>query len=138
MRPNKMEKIEHYINQSKVLLKNANLMVKKQEYNKAGEMLWGAMTSLLKAIGIMHNKPIRNHKEIIKVAKFIALIKNDKELNEAIVNSGQTLHANFYENFLDLEVFKEHQEKVIKGYNTLFKIILESKVNNKVISDELE
>jgi len=121
------EKITKYISLSKIYIRNADLMIKKREYNKAGEMLWGAIAELLKGIGIIHDYPIRTHKELIKIAKYIALNKNDKELDEAIVNHGQALHANFYEDFLDIEVFKKYRESVLEAYNKLFKIILEFK-----------
>ena len=118
------------INQSKIFLKIAKIMVKEQEFNEAGEMYWSAINELLKIIGLMYGKAIRNHEEMMELAKFIALIKKDKDLKDGIIKSAQLLHVNFYENFLDVEVFKEHQEKVLNAYNKFYKIILESKLND--------
>ena len=90
-----MEKLENYISLSKEYFKNAEVMKEKQEYSKAGEMFWGAVAELLKAIGMIHGKPMKNHEELIKLAKYISIIKNDVKLRGEVVNYAQALHASF-------------------------------------------
>jgi len=46
-----MDKVEEYVSSSQSYLNEADGMLKKQDYSKAGEMLWGAVAALIKAIG---------------------------------------------------------------------------------------
>jgi len=121
----KLEKIHKYISLSKLYLKNANEMIKKEEFSKSGEMLWGAISTLLKAIGMKYNKPIKNHKSLIQVAKYISLAEGDKELKDSIVIHAQALHANYYEGFIDKEEFPYYYEKMITAYGKLYNLIME-------------
>lgn len=98
-------------------------MIRKKEYTKAGEMLWGAIAELLKTIGIMYGKPVKNHKELIGIAKEISL--ENEELRKAIIHYAQGLHANYYEEFIDIDVFPEYWRESLKAYEKLFKIIIE-------------
>lgn len=111
---------------SRTYLENAEKMISEKEYSKAGEMLWGAIATLLKAIGIMYSKPIRNHRELIEIAKYIALVENDEELRKAIVQYAQALHANYYEEFIDMDEFPKYQIEVMKAYDKLFQLIIHS------------
>lgn len=101
-------------------------MISENEYSKAGEMLWGSIATLLKAIGIMYDKPIRNHRKLIEIAKFIALVDNNEELRKGIVEYAQALHANYYEDFIDIDDFPKYQIEVVKAYDKLFQLIIHS------------
>ena len=105
-------------------MKNSDEVIKEEEYNKAGELLWGALVQLLKAIGILVNSPTRTHKEVMKLAQTIYTTNKDVELRNAIKNDAQALHANFYQEFMDKDVFYEHRTSIRKAYEKLFKIIL--------------
>ncbi len=118
-----MEKITEYVSLSELYLKNANDMIRKKEYSKAGEMVWGAVATIIKAIGILYGRRTKNHREIIDLAKSISLQLNDKELLEGIVKYAQGFHANYYENFIEPEFFTDYYEKSISAYNKLIAIL---------------
>jgi len=69
----------------------------------------------------MHGKPVKNHKELIKLAKEIALNK-DKELKDDI-KEAEKLHVN-YEEFIDKEEFPRYYEAAMRAYSKLFNILL--------------
>lgn len=125
----KLKLIENYIDQSKLFLRNVDELIEKKELNKAGEMLWGSIAELLKAIGIINNYPTRTHAELMNLAQVIYTITNDVELRKAIKRDAQALHANFYQNFMDEEIFHECRISVLKAYEQLFKIILNNKIS---------
>ena len=118
------DKITNYLSLSNLYLKNADGMIKKKEYSKAGEMLWGGIAELLKAIGIVYGRPISKHKELIKIAKYISLMENDDNLRDAIVRYAHSLHANYYENFIEPEEFGEYYAIVVKAHSRLLEIIM--------------
>jgi len=105
-----LEQIHKYVSHSKTYLKNAELLSKKKEFHKAGEMLWGSIALLLKAIGLIYDRPTGNHKQLIKLAQHIYIITNDVD-------------SNFYQHFIDEEGFYKHRTPVIESYNKLFQIL---------------
>ena len=118
-------KVNLFLKQSTNYLKNARELLKKNKLNKSGEVLWGAISSLIKAIGIIYNVPTRTHRKLINLAKQIALNKNDNEIRFGIIRDAKELHANFYQNFLEPDDLKEKWFSCVKVYNKLFQIIME-------------
>jgi len=118
-----LEQIHKYVSHSKTYLKNAELLSKKKEFHKAGEMLWGSIALLLKAIGLIYDRPTGNHKQLIKLAQHIYIITNDVDLRNGIKQYGEALHSNFYQHFIDEEGFYKHRTPVIESYNKLFQIL---------------
>ena len=75
--------------------------------SKASEFLWGALASLIQAIGLAYGKKLSNHQKILDFSKEISETENDSSIYSA-VQEGEQLHANFYHNFMTKEnlIFK--------------------------------
>lgn len=86
-------------------------------------MLWGAIATLIKAIGTMYGKPVRTHGELIKAAKEIAELMQDQELKKAIVKDASALHSNYYEDFIDIDDFPEYWYTVTEAYSKLMEFL---------------
>jgi len=79
---------------------NAEKYLKEKDFHKASEMMWGSMSSVLKAVAAKKKILITSHKQIGKFA--IKLSKEEK--NKEIFYSyslASMLHRNFYESDLD-------------------------------------
>lgn len=79
---------------------NAEKYLKEKDFHKASEMMWGSMSSVLKAVAAKKRILITSHKQIGKFA--IKLSKEEK--NKEIFYSyslASMLHRNFYESDLD-------------------------------------
>ena len=118
-------KISNYVSLSQLYLQNSNKMIQKKEYSKAGEMIWGAVAIVIKAIGIRYGERTKNHKEIINLAKRIALQSQDNDLREGIVKYAGGFHANYYENFIEPEDFSIYFEKSMESYKKLIALLLQ-------------
>jgi len=119
-----MDKVEEYVSSSQSYLNEADGMLKKQDYSKAGEMLWGAVAALIKRLEIMRGKPVKSgHYELIKAAKEIAELMQDEKLRKTIVKDASALHANYYEDFIDIDEFPEYWNTVTEAYSKLMEFL---------------
>lgn len=125
---NEKEKLRNYISQSKRNIKNSRRLIREQEYSKAGKLLWGSIVNLLKAIGLIFQYQTKTHKDIIKLAQRIYTINNDITIRDGIKTYAQGLHANFYENYMDYELFDEYKVQTLKAYEKLFWILINRKI----------
>lgn len=62
--------IQELYNRSLLYLGNSNELIKKKEFHKAGEMSWGAIVLLLKAVGLIYNYSTGGHKKLIILRKY--------------------------------------------------------------------
>ena len=79
---------------------NAEKYLKLNDYHKASEMMWGAMSCVLKTVAAKKNTVIHSHRDLANFA--VELSKHERD--EEILNSfshASTLHRNFYESDLD-------------------------------------
>lgn len=106
--------------------------------SKSSEFLWGAVHTILYAIALTHNKQLSKHSQIRDFAKELSEIEKDEEIIKGVI-IGETLHSNFYHNFLDkeqLEINKKILEKLIskleeileRGINELEKDLKEGEM----------
>lgn len=79
---------------------NAEKYLKLNDYHKASEMMWGAMSCVLKAVAAKRNKPINGHRALGKFAITLAKQEHDKEIFYSF-SLASMLHQNFYESNLD-------------------------------------
>ena len=99
---------------------------------KSSEFLWGAIHTLIYAIALTYDKKLSKHSQIRDFAKELTEIEKDEEIVKGVI-LGETLHSNFYHNFLDKEQLttnkKLAEELIFKLENILTKRILDLKQN---------
>jgi len=93
----RVQKTETYIKQSLLYLNNANEEIKKKNYEKASEFLWGSVAEALKAL-LMARKgfKIKSHSEFWDVARELSKEYGDKDIY-IVFREANSLHSNFYE-----------------------------------------
>ena len=79
---------------------NAEKYLKTKDYHKASEMMWGAMSCVLKTAAAKRNKPINGHRALGKFAITLAKQEQNKEIFYSY-SLASMLHQNFYESNLD-------------------------------------
>jgi len=88
--------------------------MKKREYGKAGELLWGTIAETAKAFHLQYYRmPIDSHNDIRKFLDSLYSIYKKKELREW-KRSADNLHVNFYESYLDEPTFMEEYTNGVK------------------------
>jgi len=98
----------------------------KGEYSKASEYLWGVVNSIVYALGLFYGKKITEHKEVLNFLR--ELSSRYQEIREGFI-SIQRLHANFYHDFMNKEIFDDDRLKAEKLIEKLMEILLK-KINN--------
>ncbi len=79
---------------------NAEKYLKIKDYHKASEMMWGAMSCVIKAVAAKENKSIKSHRDLGEYVRNLAKQQKDKELFNSF-SKASMLHSNFYESNLD-------------------------------------
>ncbi len=113
-----------YFKQSEKYLSNADFFISKGEFRKASEMLWGAVTQLLKAIASIKGFKIRSHKQFWDFVMELA-----KELKDPSLffdfHVMEKLHENFYDEKIPKQYFDLYYNKSLEYINKLKKILWE-------------
>ncbi len=86
---------------------NAEKYLKIKDYHKASEMMWGAMSCVIKTAAARENKSIKSHKGLGEYVKELAQRDKDKELFDSFAKAG-LLHSNFYESDTDSHTIELH------------------------------
>ena len=99
-------------------LQDAKKLLKEQDYPQASEKLWGATAQIIKAIALKRGKHLQSHAAIIKYVGVLSNELNDKSIliSFGIANS---LHQNFYEDWLIPEMVLQYAKTVEKLINKL-------------------
>jgi hypothetical protein len=128
-----LEKSLQYQRRAEKYLDNARKFVMKHEFAKASELLWGTIVELIKAIGVLYglDSSRLKHKEIVDTGKRIALQLGDEDMSR-FIDKAQAFHANFYEDFMNKEVFGEHYEAMIRLSKKLLDIINEKRTEYSI------
>lgn len=79
--------------------------------SKASEFLWGAISSLIYAIGITYREKVSEHRKMIEFAKRLSEDLGDASIYWGIKKAAR-LHANFYHNFYDKEDLEKDREEL--------------------------
>ncbi|ODS30729.1 MAG: Archaeal PaREP1/PaREP8 family protein [Candidatus Scalindua rubra] len=116
-----MNKRNRHIELNGKYLQDAKALLKKQDYPQASEKLWGATAQIIKAIALKRGKKLRSHESISKY-----VVELSKELNDNSIldyfGLANSLHQNFYENWLAPEMVSRYAkiiEKLIKKLRPL-------------------
>lgn len=97
---------------------------KKKNFPKASEFLWGTLNALYYAIGSTYGKKLTNYASI---KNFIPTLIQDYNLDNIKdqYSAAETLHANFYHNFMSEDLFEHYKNKVIELILKLYDILEE-------------
>lgn len=106
-------KIQDYSRMRDVYYKNALDHVRKKEFGKASEFLWGSIAQSLKLLAAMRNIKITTHRHFIEFTRQLSKELGDTELYELLLFLRQ-LHSNFYDREIDPEDFEIYHKKAIK------------------------
>ena len=102
-----------YIDTRNHYYKNMEQTVNKEEYRKASELLWGAVTQSIKALASLSGIMISQHKFFRTYTRDVAREIGDIEYHELFLTL-ETLHRNFYDEKIDPIDFPLYLEKANK------------------------
>lgn len=106
---------DHYYDNFRKYYENKN-------YSKASEFLWGSLNALVYAIGLLHEEKVSDHGKVVDFIKTLANEYKDKEIEKCLA-SAQTIHANFFHDFMDELMFEDDRKGTEKLLEKLVKII---------------
>jgi len=95
-----------------------------REFAKASEFLWGSISKIAFAIGLLFGKKLGKHRQNVLLMRDLA--KGDPKIIDWI-NAAESLHSNFYHNWMGEETFEDYVRKVIDLRIWLLKILDEMK-----------
>ena len=95
--------------------------------SKSTEFLWGALSSLLYAIGITYGRKLGEHSKTIEFAREISTIEEDEDIFLG-VKTAEIFHANFYHNFLDKENIELKRKIIDKSIKKLSEVLEKRKL----------
>jgi hypothetical protein len=114
---------DHYYDNYRKYYENKN-------YSKASEFLWGSINALVYALGLLHGKRVSDHKKVVDFITGLANMYRDKEIGEGL-SSAQSIHANFFHDFMTESMFEDNRERTEKLLEKLVKI-LDTELKEKV------
>ena len=112
------QKVKIYLELHEKYLKEAEKLHRSGDLAQSGEKYWGALTALINAIGELKGLPHTSHRDLREIIE--ELVEETGDLSIArLYSSAETLHANFYHNFLRKKTFDAHKEDTLKLINKL-------------------
>jgi len=106
---------DHYYDNFRRYYENKN-------YSKASGFLWGSLNALAYAIGLLHGEKLSDYGKVVNFIKVLANVYKDKEI-EGCLASAQTIHANFYHDFMNELMFEDNRKRTEKLLEKLVKIL---------------
>jgi len=94
----------------------------KKNFPKASEFLWGTLNALFYAIGDTYGITLSNYTSIKNFTLKIA-VEYDLEKIVDQYSAAETLHANFYHNFMSEDLFEHNKTKVVELIQKLSEIL---------------
>lgn len=89
---------------------NAQKAIASQEYRKASELQWGAVTQQLKAFAATCNVLIQSHREFFEFLRRLAKELEDPTLHQEFIHLN-ALHRNFYDEVIPPDAFPDYYER---------------------------
>ena len=102
------------------LFSNFEKRYREREFVKASEFLWGSISKIAYAIGLLYGKKLGKHKEIVSLMRDLA--KGEPKIIDWI-SAAESLHSNFYHNWMEEETFENYVRKVINLRFWVIKIL---------------
>jgi len=99
--------------------------LRRGDYAKASEALWGILNNLASILSILHGgRPISRHDELRSFMNSLASMLRNEEIVRWF-RACERLHSNFFHNFMDEAEFEEHRVEAEKLVGTLQKLVLD-------------
>ena len=93
-----------------------------KKFSKASEFLWGTLNALVYALGLFYGRKLTTHRSVVDFVKELASAYKDKEMGE-LINDAETIHANFFHDFMDEYNFENYRRKTEKLLKRLVEIL---------------
>ena len=93
----------NYLNLNHKYLKEAEELIKEEDWVQASEKFWGAAATMVKSVAAKRGVNLRSHGALYGFVNSLEAECDDHELLRLFTAAG-TLHQNFYENWLPSEV----------------------------------
>lgn len=122
----KFEIISEYLKMRDQYYKNAEEFIGRGELRKSSELLWGAVSQSIKALGILANQELVSHRDFFPFMQQLSKELGDPSFYEDFIDLN-TLHRNFYDEFIPPEAFPLFFRKA-----TLYIRRLNDLIQNKV------
>lgn len=105
--------------------RNYNDYLQRENYAKASEMLWGIINNIASILSILNGgKPISKHDELRRFINNIASMLRDSDIVEWY-SACEALHANYFHDFMDKEMFEHYRLHAEKLINILQQLVAE-------------
>jgi len=106
-------KVRAYLELFNRYMNEAEELHAKGDLAQSGDKYWGAVATLLNAIGEALGMEHYSHRDYQVIIGRIYRETHNPEILR-LFRMAEGLHANFYHNFMDPEVFEEHRRDVIR------------------------
>ena len=94
-------------------LQDAEALLDKGDYSQASEKLWGAAAQVVKAIAATRRWRHSSHRDLREVVGRLYRESGDEELPR-LFSVAESLHANFYENYMSGDIVQLHAADIRK------------------------
>lgn len=101
---------------------NADRAITLNEFRKASELMWGAITQQLKMLAATHNITFGRHKEIVSFVRQVAEEQKDTALYRDFIDMN-ALHRNFYDEVIPPDAFPEYYAKYLSYMGRLNRLM---------------
>lgn len=118
---NRFDAVSEYLNTRDQYFRNAEEFYSREEWKKTSELLWGAISQTIKALGALENKQIFEHKEFYLFMRQLSKELNEPNLYQEFIDLN-ALHKNFYDASIPndaLPIYFERSKKFIKRLDDL-------------------
>ncbi len=123
-------KIREYLETRDNYYQNTLKFLKKNNYRKASEFLWGTITQSLKFLAALRNIKIFSHKHFFDFVRDLSKELEEKEFYKTFLLL-RDLHENFYDNKIkpeDFDLYLENSNRFMKKLEEI-----ESKIRTRQI-----
>jgi hypothetical protein len=116
------DRTELYLRLSEKYLRDAEELLAKGDYVQASEKFWGSAAIMVKAVAASRGVSVSSHGELFSYVRQLVEELGNPEFRRLFSVAG-TLHQNFYENWLSLDVVREYAEDVKQLVGELKKLV---------------
>ncbi len=81
------------------------------DLGKASEFLYGVITNLIYALGLLDNVKLGDHARMKEYLTELAASRGDSDMGEGFLEA-EAMHANFYHNYMSKDLFQSKRGKV--------------------------
>ena len=104
------------------LFSNFEKYYKTKDKVKTSEFLWGSVGKIAYLIGLLYGQKLGKHGELVAFLRNLARERDRLDVLDWI-SAAESLHSNFYHNWMDSEVFEENIQKAVRLRMWLLEIL---------------